>query len=579
MSGAAFVQRTCKALASVRAPLVFGLHTTVAALLALALANAAGIHHPWWAAMTVWLVAQPTRGLFIERCIARLAGSAVGALVGGALLYFFFDWPNVLLCLLAVWLVLCAAVGNLFRHFRNYAWVLAGYTAAIVALFGLADPVLDPELASGRVLCTLIGILCSSSVSWLFTAKSEPTVLLEERLDALISDSLHWCMTAPAPAKPDTAPDLTRVLGAFKALDGLLDLTAAGSREGRQRVRHANEVIDALLVVVALVHTMTQTRRFPLCYARFDDRCSEQENLEAFIAALQSPVPDTPDHAQLLLALTRLQDRLKGQKSTASWRERLLNHDWRAAGTSAGRPLSALIGAALIWRLSGWDEGAIMTMTAVLFASLFSSHNDAKTAVKDVFIGSLLGAGAGMIARLWLLPHVQNDGQLLLCIAPFLLIGACLMARARTAKLAIDLNMTFLLTAQPGVHLQGDVEHVVLQTLAILLGVMAAAGGLLLWHPAHPAGRRLALARRIARQTLRATAPNRLALAHARARPLLRSLVVSEGCASQLVNAALTCIAATAPHPPERMPDAPTFAKARNDAEHAARTLAHLAAT
>lgn len=570
MSGA-FAQRTRQALAQARAPLVFSLHTTAAALLALALANAAGIHHPWWAAMTVWLVAQPTRGLFIERCIARLAGSVAGALVGGLLLYFFFAWPNLLLCLLAFWLTLCAAIGNFFRHFRNYAWVLAGYTAAIVALFGLADPVLDPELASGRVICTLLGILCSSCVSWLFTAKSEPSVLLEERLDALVNDCLHWCMSAPA--QTQDATDLSRVLGAIKTLDGVLDLAAAGSRAGRQRVRHAQEVIDALLVVIALVHSRPPAPA-PLCSAHFDDSASEQENLEAFIAALQSQTPKQP---QLLLALSQLQQRLKGQRGMTNWRARLYYHDWRAASTSAGRPLSALIATALIWRLSDWDDGAIMTMTAVLFASLFSSHHDAKAAVKDVFIGSLLGASAGMVARLWLLPQVQNDWQLLLCIAPFLLIGAALMARARTAKLAIDLNMTFLLTAQPGVHLQSDLQHVALQTLAILLGVMVAAAGLLLWYPAHPATRRLTLARRIARQTRQATAPNRLAGAHARARPLLRSLVVNEGGASELLNAALACIAATAPYHAEHVPAPEVFAKAKVDAERAARALAHLA--
>ena len=573
MSGV-FVQHIGRALAGARAPLVFSLHTTAAALLALALANAAGIHHPWWAAMTVWLVAQPTRGLFIERCIARLIGSVAGALVGGLLLYFFFAWPNLLLCLLALWLTLCAAIGNFFRHFRNYAWVLAGYTAAIVALFGLADPVLDPELASGRVICTLLGILCSSCVSWLFTAKSEPSVLLEERLDALVNDCLHGCMSAPLHTQ-DTG-DLSRVLGAIKTLDGVLDLAAAGSRAGRQRVRHAHEVIDALLVVVALVHTLSETRNTPLCEARFDDDRNELENLEAFIAALRAQTPECP---QLLQALERLQQRLKHPRSGVNWRERLLNHDWRAASTSAVRPLSALIVAALLWRLSGWDEGAIMTMTAVLFASLFSSHNDAKAAVKDVFIGSILGASAGMVARLWLLPQVQNDWQLLLCIAPFLLIGAALMARARTAKLAIDLNMTFLLTAQPGVHLPSDLHQVALQTLAILLGVLAAAAGLLLWYPALPAGRRLALARRIARQTRRATAPQRFAVAHARTRPLLRSLVVSDGQASALVKAALRCVAATAPYRADDSPDLSALAQATSNAEQAARTLARLANT
>ncbi|AEF22022.1 FUSC family protein [Pseudomonas fulva] len=570
MSGV-LLQRTRQALAEARAPLLFSLHSTAAALLALALANAAGIHHPWWAAMTVWLVAQPTRGLFIERSIARLTGSLVGALVGGVLLYFFFGWPNLLLCLLALWLALCAAVGNFFRHFRNYAWVLAGYTAAIVALFGLADPVFDPELASGRVICTLLGILCCSCISWLFTAKAEPSVLLEERLDALVNDCLRWCMSGPV--QTENATDLNRILGAIKTLDGVLDFAAAGSRKGRQRVRHAHEVIDALLVSVALVHSLHETHSTFLCDARFADERSEQENLEAFIGALQLHPSKYP---QLLLALERLQQLFANPSSRANWRERVLNHDWRAASTSAARPLSALIIAALAWRLSGWSEGAIMTMTAVLFASLFSSHNDARMALKDVFIGSLLGASAGMVARLWLLPQVHSDWQLLACIAPFLLTGAALMARARTAKLAIDLNMTFLLTAQPGVQLPSDLPLVAQQTLAIVLGVLAAAASLLLWYPALAAGRRLALARRIARQTRRATAPSQFAAAHGRARALLRSLVVSDGYASVLVSAALRCIAATAPFVTDDSSPVPDSAQAAYNAEQAARTLARL---
>src|SRR5690606_2446913 len=90
-------------------------------------------------------------------------------------------------------------------------------TAANVALFALAAPVLDPELASGRVICTLLGILCSSCVSWLFTAKSEPSVLFEQRLDALVSDCLHWCMVAPA--QTAEGANLSRMLGAIKTLD------------------------------------------------------------------------------------------------------------------------------------------------------------------------------------------------------------------------------------------------------------------------------------------------------------------------------------------------------------------------
>lgn len=577
MNGASF-KYAYRCVASVRAPLFFGLHTTAAALIALALSSAAGIHHPWWAAMTVWLVAQPTRGLFIERCVARLTGSAIGAMAGGLLLYGFFDSPTTLLCLLAVWLVLCSAIGNLFRHFSNYAWVLAGYTAAIVSLFGWVDPVLDPELAMGRVICTMIGILCSSAVSWLFTPRSAPSALLEERLDRLVADVVQWCKASMSRLSPRQYPELSQLLGALKEFDGSLDSIGAGSRSGRVRVRHAQGVVDALLVAVAIVYTLSRSRDDTSSPIHFDDQWTELENIGALIdfALQQSRVK--PEYQQLSTALTALRERLSGNEGSAAWRDKLLNHDWRGAATSAARPLSALAVSALVWGLTGWAAGPIMAMTAVLFSSLFSSHADARAAVKDAMIGSFLGGAAGLAARLWLFPHAENNWYLLLFIAPFLLTGACLMARAKTAKMAIDLNMTFLLTAQPGVLSHEGVESLLLQTLAILVGVVIAAGSLLLWRPAHPAARRLALARRIARQTLLACQSSRVAMAHARARPLLRSLVMIEGKATDLMKAALACIAATAPYQPGASPGPPqALEKASIEASRSARSLSDLA--
>lgn len=571
-------KRARHTLASARAPLLFGLHTTAAALAALALAGAAGIHHPWWAAMTVWLVAQPTRGLFVERCAARLAGTAVGALAGGMLLYLLFDSPQALLILLAIWLVLCAAIGNLFRHFRNYAWVLAGYTAAIVALFGLADPVLDPELATGRVACTVIGILCSSVTSWLFTPSSAPAALLEEQIERLVTGSIHWSMACPSRLSPGHHPDLSQLLGMIKALDGSFDLAVAGSRSGKRRVRHAHQVADSLLLVLAVVHKLTQNREQAPWLSHFDNRLSDLENLDTLIECIKQKTPQGVEYQQLLSVLAALRDVLLGTENPVSGWTRVVHHDWRAASTAAVRPLSALSVTALIWQLTGWSDGPIMAMTSVLFASLFSSHSDTRTAVKDVFIGSLMGAAAGLTARIWLLPQAQGYVQLLLLIAPFLLTGAFLMARAKSAKMAIDLNMTFLLTAQPGVLFHGGRESLLLQTLAIVLGVMAAAGSLLLWQPYHPQNRRLALARRIARQTLQAVRPSGLASAHARARPLLRSLVLIDGNASDLVKAALTCVAVTTPPYPRSVSATPQLPEqAGHEARLAAQALAALA--
>jgi uncharacterized membrane protein YccC len=69
------------------------------------------------------------------------------------------------LAALASWLALCAGLGSIFHHFRNYAFVLAGYTAAIVVQSGLGDGSFDPGLALDRVICTIVGIACSTLAS------------------------------------------------------------------------------------------------------------------------------------------------------------------------------------------------------------------------------------------------------------------------------------------------------------------------------------------------------------------------------------------------------------------------------
>ena len=60
----------------------FGLRTALAACLSLIIAWALGLEHPQWAAMTVWAVSQPTRGLLLEKGAYRALGTLIGTLFG-----------------------------------------------------------------------------------------------------------------------------------------------------------------------------------------------------------------------------------------------------------------------------------------------------------------------------------------------------------------------------------------------------------------------------------------------------------------------------------------------------------------
>ncbi|WP_369975640.1 FUSC family protein [Xanthomonas bundabergensis] len=502
--------------------IAWALRMTVAALLALALAASLDIRHPWWAAMTVWLVAQPTRGLLLERGVARLAGTALGAIAGAWILHAFAADPVSLLVAIALWLALCAGVGSLFRHFRNYGLVLAGYTAAIVALFGFDDGAFDAGLALDRVACTVLGIACVglASLPGMTVARGARAAT---RLDAVVRRCLcrvetHLRGAEAAPAGP--------AIAAIQALDRAVDSDVAGSLGGRGVALRARRVAGLLLELIAL------TLR-PAASACILPAMPKHADARLAMLAGHALAAGQPALAQVL---HELRQALRAP-ATAFLGEFLQDVDLAAMLRASLRPVLALAIAAALWWGTGWQTGAMMAMTAALFASLFSSNDQGNQALLQVLVGSLLGAVAGVGARLLVLPQAGGVLPVLLCIAPFLLLGAWLMRRPATAKMAIDLTLTFLLTAQPGAP-PVPAAVALQQAAAIVAGVLVAVATFWLILPATPAARWRRLRRRIARLGLRLQrAPDGAAAARAhrrlRAARVQLLLACSGPCAAQ----------------------------------------------
>ncbi|MCM2474665.1 hypothetical protein HGO38_14380 [Rhizobium sp. CG5] len=470
-------------------PAIFALRTTSAALFAFAVAWSLGIHHPWWAAMTVWLVAQPTRGLLLERSIARLVGTVCGALVGALVLGLLAQDRLAALVAVAAWLALCAGLGSTFRHFRNYGFVLAGYTASIVVLFGLGEGVSDPGLALDRVVCTAIGILCSAAFS--FRALPDRGRELAQRRAEIvdrclvhIEDFLH---------KDTIGQPSLALLSDIAALDRSVDDGAAGSLRRQRDARRTRRISGLLLELLGL--TVGSTVRHRIRLRSPDADASLDMRLVALIAAANAATQ--PAMAQSLEELRQILT-TETAAPLPVWFDIDPSSVWRAAA----RPVVALAIAATIWSATGWPSGAMMAMTAALFTSLFSSHDQGNHMVIQVLFGTMAGAVAGTLARLFLLPHADDLATTLLCIAPFLLAGAWLMRRPLTSKMAIDLTMTFLLTSQPSSP-PVALAQALNETAAMIVGVTIAVATFWTLLPATPAVRSRLLGQRIARLTLR----------------------------------------------------------------------------
>ncbi|MBF3157547.1 fusaric acid resistance protein, partial [Pseudomonas aeruginosa] len=145
--------------------LQFAVKALLAGGLALYLAFGLELEQPQWALMTVFVVSQPYSGMVLAKGMFRLIGTCAGALVSIGMVALYGQASLPFLLLMALWLAFCTAGASLLHNHASYGFVLAGYTAAIVALPASADPATVFDQAVARCSEIGLGILCAALVS------------------------------------------------------------------------------------------------------------------------------------------------------------------------------------------------------------------------------------------------------------------------------------------------------------------------------------------------------------------------------------------------------------------------------
>ena len=108
------------------------------------------LDQPQWALMTAFIVAQPLAGMVVQKGLARLLGTLVGTALSVLFMGLFAQAPWLFLLVMALWLGLCTAASTLLRSAWAYAFVLAGYTVAIICLPIIGKPLLVFDEAVAR---------------------------------------------------------------------------------------------------------------------------------------------------------------------------------------------------------------------------------------------------------------------------------------------------------------------------------------------------------------------------------------------------------------------------------------------
>ena len=311
------------------------LRTALAALAALVLANALGIDSPGWAAMTVFLVSQPTRGLLKARSFYRVAGTVVGAFVGAGMIVVTGGSPLLLVLSLAAWLGLCCWVGNLARPLQAYGFMLSGYTAGIVALLSLSHHGSVAHLAFDRVEGVLLGALVAVLANGLLTPRSGTLARLDS-VPAMVSATLGWAarIIADGPTPALIAEEQARVRQMADMEFGL-DEAAFGSLRKRRRMVQVRRVFSALLALATATRAVVgHLERLEGDAALRTWRDDLDRGLRAVQAALDAGQPaadaiaplrrlvaTAPANSRLAVALADLVTALDAMLQDVAWRE------------------------------------------------------------------------------------------------------------------------------------------------------------------------------------------------------------------------------------------------------------------
>jgi len=497
----------------------FAIRTTVASLLAFYLALQMQMDNPKWAAMTVWIVAQGSRGMSLSKGRYRAIGTLAGAAVALALVGTMAQAPWLFLACLALWLGLCTALATGLRNFSSYGAVLAGYTAVIIAMDSVGQPGEVFDIAVARVCYILLGVI----VEGVLAAVWEPDRGLADirrRLDDYLRKAAELTRRMMSGEAPGNAPQ--RLFVAGLDMDTAVQFAAAGSLEVRRRMGHVRAATVATMAQLVAAHALAEDRRAdgragapPELLQLVGDIAAqpggqaaaarEQARLAVGVQAQRMAdwdggadwrgrLADAKRVALLRALETATQAReAVWQAHPARTRERYATHlDSTAAVRNGIRAALAMMLAAGFWIGTAWPSGpGFVTITGVVCA-LFSTRPNPVAGGIGFLQGTALAAVVAILWVLLVMPLAHDYASFALPLA-LVLVGAGLaMRRPATAAIGASFSIFLWDLLSPGNGTYAYVPGQLNGSITLMVGI---ACGVVAFTLLFPTDRRAALAR------------------------------------------------------------------------------------
>ena len=283
----------------------FGVRIWAAVVVSLCASFWLELEAPSSAAITIAILAVPTRGQALEKAVFRLIATIIGVVVSIAIVGLFAQTRDLLLAAFAAWLGFCVYAAGLLDGNRAYAAVLSGYTVALVAVQQIDTPrhVFESGVARGAAIA--VGIAAIAIVNDLLVAPdSHPQ--LAGKLAALHGQVCRYAIALirDESTDPTAIAELVRDIAALRS--GITGL-ATESSSGWVRSAAARSTTVAL---VAELHAARALNALPVAadpgfrerLTSALGRSSDERSPVSFLAWVSDTEKDAADPLAVSLA-------------------------------------------------------------------------------------------------------------------------------------------------------------------------------------------------------------------------------------------------------------------------------------
>lgn len=504
-----------------RLDLIFAIKTFIAGMLALFVSFELDLINPMWSIGTVLIIANPYSGMVSSKCVYRVIGTMGGAVVALTLTPHLINTPWLFTVVLSLWVGFALYVSLLDRTPRSYAFMLAGYSTAMIVFNAITyiDQYNIFDIALARVIEISIGVISSAVVSATILPMHIGSAIKQRVIKTLKdTENLFANLLTADPQQNNTQllATITRDTTDIHALAVHLSYEKGelhGMTKPLQEMLHQISMVVANLVALSERIKQLQELRFIETHSEKLQQLSahvvhflEQKDLiidenilqlpDEFKSDFLSLMESASTHQQVLVAAMKMDVRhfisnvlavkvlwqriQQGNKEipdnitpmTTKYPSLHRDHGVAIRGGISAVLITFIVTG--VWIISGWKAGFMMAQMGAVTACILTALDNPVPVLRIFIWGSIASAVLVFVYAFGIFPHVTTFWELGLVLLPMFLFAVSMMAN----QMLMPVGMVLGINTMMGLNLHNaysmDAVSYLDGSFAMILGVLVS---------------------------------------------------------------------------------------------------------